>query len=504
MKDGNRIFDKEQSASLPTGWAWAKIGEVTEIIDYRGRTPPFSEDGIPHLRSSNVRNGRIVWKDLRHISEETYDKYMTRGIPRKGDLLFTTEAPLGEVAPVPDRKFSVAQRMIILRPLGGILSEKFLLYQIMSGDFQRRLKGRETGTTVTGVSSRNYKNLEVVVLPISMQHRIVAKIEELFTKLDAGVKSLETVKVQLKQYQQSVLKSAFDGKLTEEWRRTHRGELEPASKLLGEIKKERRKNAAGKYKVPPPADTTDLPQGWAHGKLEDWIYIAGRIGWRGLKAEEYTQEGPLFLSVYDLNHGRVDLSHSNHISEERYNESPEIQLRNDDVLLVKDGAGIGKIGMVEGLNGKATVNSSLLVIRSSQVFEPRFLFYFLQGPRMQEVVKKRITGSATPHLFQRDIKKFDLFIPPLMEQDRIVEEIERCFSVASEVEETAINSLRQSEKLRQGILKRAFEGKLVSQDPNDEPASVLLERIKSLKTQMIQGQKAKKGRQDDPKQWRLL
>jgi type I restriction enzyme S subunit len=184
--------------------------------------------------------------------------------------------------------------------------------------------------------------------------------------------------------------------------------------------------------------------------------------------------------VYNLNKGDiVDLSETYHISEERYAESPEIQLRNNDILLAKDGAGIGKIGIVQGLTTKATINSSLLLIRSGSVFLPKFLFYFLKGPKMQSLVRSRITGSATPHLFQRDIRQFDLLIPSLMEQEEIVREIDSRLSVIDEVEKITKQAMNQGKYLRQAILRAAFEGKLVPLDPNDEPAEKLLERIRA-------------------------
>ncbi|HSH53288.1 MAG TPA: restriction endonuclease subunit S, partial [Bacteroidales bacterium] len=99
------------------------------------------------------------------------------------------------------------------------------------------------------------------------------------------------------------------------------------------------------------------------------------------------------------------------------------------------------------------------------------------GPEMQTIVQSRITGSATPHLFQKDIRQFLLSVPPIEEQKEIVSEIEERFSVANKMEESIDNSLHQAETLRQSILKKAFEGKLVPQDPKDEPAEKLLERI---------------------------
>ena len=172
---------KEEVRELPKGWVLTTVKETIKIIDYRGRTPPYSENGVPHLRSSNIRNRKIVWENLRYVSEETYQAYMTRGLPEKGDVLFTTEAPLGEVALAPEQRFSLAQRMMILRPIKDLLLSKFLLYQIENEDFQRKLSKSGTGTTVTGVSSRNFQPTPIILAPLNEQNRIVEKIEELFS-----------------------------------------------------------------------------------------------------------------------------------------------------------------------------------------------------------------------------------------------------------------------------------------------------------------------------------
>jgi type I restriction enzyme S subunit len=211
-------------------------------------------------------------------------------------------------------------------------------------------------------------------------------------------------------------------------------------------------------------DEAALPEGWSQARLENLVYIAGRIGWRGLKASEYTEIGPLLVSVHSLNCGeRVDFSAANHISQARYDESPEIKIQENDVLLTKDGAGIGKLGIVEGLSGPATVNSSLLVVRALQAFIPRFLYYFLRGPKMQELVQSRITGSATPHLFQKDIKLFDLMIPPLAEQKRIVAKVEELLARVNAARERLARVPALLKRFRQSVLAAACSGELTAE-----------------------------------------
>jgi len=501
-----RPLDDHEIVSLPAGWTWTNLGEIRldnsqTIVPNNAPNQVFELYSVPAFERGrpDIVAGKEIGSNKQTIEKDTV--ILCKINPRINRVWI-----VGDFSPHP--KIASTEWIPFFKVE---IEPRYLCYYMQNSAFRDFLALRASGVggSLMRIKSTTFSTYPFPLAPLYEQHRIVAKVEELFTKLDAGVKSLTTVKAQLKRYHQSVLKSAFEGKLTEGWRRTHRDVLEPASKLLKRIREERRKGTAGEYKEPPPLDTSnlpELPEGWTYGKLEDWIYIAGRIGWRGLKAEEYTREGPLLLSVYNLSHGKVvDLSHSYHISEERYDESPEIQLMNDDILLVKDGAGIGRVGIVQGLNAKATVNSSLLVVRSGEVLKPRFLFYLLQGPKMQEIVKKRITGSATPHLFQRDIKKFELLIPPPAEQQAIVKEIESRLSVMDQTERVVSLSIEQEKRLRQSILRRAFEGNLTLQDPSDEPAAVLLERIKLLKALPIQDRMTRNRRKrKDPKQRRLM
>ena len=125
------------------------------------------------------------------------------------------------------------------------------------------------------------------------------------------------------------------------------------------------------------------------------------------------------MSVHSLNHGQfVDFRDAFHISRERYDESPEIMLKPDDVLLCKDGAGIGKVGIVGELPDSTTINSSLLLIRAYEDLIPKFLFYSLVSPSFQRIAKERIEGATTPHLYQRDIAEFAIPLPTIQKQKR--------------------------------------------------------------------------------------
>jgi len=204
-----------------------------------------------------------------------------------------------------------------------------------------------------------------------------------------------------------------------------------------------------------------LPEGWASVVLEDFIYIAARIGWRGLKRSEYTSSGPLLLAVKDIQEdGLVDYNGiSDHLDDFRYDESPEIQLKENDVLITKDGT-IGKIGYVHNLPQKSTTNSSILVVRPCNAIDTKYLFYYFRSPFFQTIVQEKITGSAVPHLFQKDIKKFKVFIPPLAEQRRIVAAVEALLARVNASRERLDRVPGLLKAFRQAVLAAAYDGRL--------------------------------------------
>ncbi|HWR17716.1 MAG TPA: restriction endonuclease subunit S [Terriglobales bacterium] len=209
-----------------------------------------------------------------------------------------------------------------------------------------------------------------------------------------------------------------------------------------------------------------LPNGWIEIDLGDHVYIAGRIGWRGLKAQEYKSSGPILLSVPNLNWGDyVDFSEVNHISQARYDESPEIHLKQGDILLVKDGAGIGKLGYVADLPGDATVNSSILVVRpNDDLLFSEYLFYYLKGPQFQKIARERITGSATPHLFQKDIKQLKIRVAPALEQRRIVSTLKVLLERARKCSDRLAKVPTALARFRQTVLEAAFSGRLTQHE----------------------------------------
>ena len=149
--------------------------------------------------------------------------------------------------------------------------------------------------------------------------------------------------------------------------------------------------------------------------------VRARIGWRGLSSDEYTHEGPYLIAGKHIVNGKIDWQSCDHVSRWRYEESPEIALRDGDVVVSKDGT-IGRVARVDALPGPATLNGTMMLVRPRQgLLDHRFLAHSLGGQAFQKLIADRVSGSSIPHLFQRDLVQLELRMPPLEEQQRIAE-----------------------------------------------------------------------------------
>ena len=175
------------------------------IIDYRGRTPQKSPIGIPTLSAKSVKNGQIDYSECYYISPEEYKKFMTRGFPQKGDILLTTEAPLGMVAKLDRADVAVAQRLLTLRGKKGVLDNDFLMYYLQSSEGQGLLKAKETGTTVTGIKQAEFRKIVIKVPDFQTQKEIAA----ILSALDEKIAINRAINENLERQAQALFKSWF-------------------------------------------------------------------------------------------------------------------------------------------------------------------------------------------------------------------------------------------------------------------------------------------------------
>ena len=585
---------------LPDGWSLSLAGEVA--IEVR---PGFasgkhnqSGKGVPHIRPMNIdREGRI---DLTQVKSVSPDKNPLR--LNRGDVLFNnTNSPalVGKTTAITvDEDWAYSNHMTRLT-LPESVDNRFVAHQLhylwMRGYFRHRCVHHVNQASIS--SSALSETVPLLMAPEPEQRRIVAKIEELFSYLDAGVAALERAKANLKRYRAAVLKAAVEGKLTEQWRaehadglpaprpniwhvyaiecddesiyightddlprrwqehregkgaqwaKTHRPRYvmhweefpsreeaaarekwlktgfgrkwlkreraagrtrqagEPAPELLNRILAERRKKweeeqlakyeAKGKkpptgwkekYKEPAQPDTTNLrglPEGWCWGVLDA---VAVSQNGRAFPSKQYCDDGVKLLRPGNLfADGSVQWHAKNtrrmpQSWEEDYPEhvvGPNELIMNLTAQSLKDEF-LGRTCITrEGEH--CLLNQRLARITPLEGMDVRFTLYLLKSAAFREFVNGLNTGSLIQHMFTSQLAEFVFALPPLAEQHHIVEETDHRVSVIDEIMSEIDMHQARASRLRQSILKRAFKGKLVPQDPNDEPASVLLERIK--------------------------
>jgi type I restriction enzyme S subunit len=350
------------------------------------------------------------------------------------------------------------------------------------------------------------KKIRVPIAPLDEQRRIITKIEELFSDLDAGVAALERVRAKLKRYRASVLKAAIEGRLTEEWRARH-PHTERATELLDRILKERRrrwgesqrarfaearreppKDWQAKYQEPAGPDTTalpGLPEGWCWATVDQLAEIQGGIQKQPKRAP--VNNAYPFLRVANVYRGRLDLSEVHQI-ELFDGELVKLRLQAGDMLVVEGNGSITEIGRSAIWTGEIAncVHQNHIIRVRLLLCEPRFFDAYWNSPFGNRKVME--VAASTSGLYTLSVSKVSSLpvpLPPLDEQAEIVREVEARLSVVDQLAAQVEANLKRAARLRQGILKQAFDGRLVPQDPTDEPAEQLLQRISSKERQTV-------------------
>lgn len=536
---------KNTSAALPHGWSEATLDDLLIRI-VGGGTPPrnigaYFDGTIPWFTVKDMKFLRP--EDAKeHISDEAM-LHSAANLIEPDTLIIATRIALGK-AIMPTVRCAINQDLKALY-FGSDVSPQFMLYWVMAND--QIIQSRGSGTTVMGIRLEHVKEFPLAVPPAKEQTRIVEKLEELLSDLDAGVAELKTAQRKLAQYRQSLLKAAVEGALTADWRAArhnyghppqsssprkrgsigfaHQGVMdsrfrgnddqelsasahETGAGLLQRVLTERRarwetkqlakfaeqgktppKGWQAKYPEPATPNTTDLPvlpDGWVWATL-DQLLVQLRSGTAETSGRDVTPHPVLKSSA--VRQGSIDLSAVNFLNQAQCRT--ENYLEPGDLLITRLSGSVEYVGCaaIVGNLAPASLQYPDRIFCGKLAYpSPQLATHIVNRMRSPQA-RLRIEAAAKSTAGHKrislgDLLPFPIPLPSLPEVVLLDGLVRGRLHQAEAAEAAAEFSLKQSAAQRKNILKAAFAGQLVPQDPNDEPASVLLERIRAERAQL--------------------
>ena len=474
--------------TLPQGWAWTTLEDVTS--PNRVPVQPSAQQQLPFIGMEYVEAetmrllGTGQSSGLRSIALHFWP----------GDVLYGRLRPYLNKVLHADFEGLCSAEFIVFRDV-PYLDSRYLQYFLNAWRF-RDFAARLNEGDRPRVDWDQIKPYPFPLAPIGEQRRIVAAIEQQFTRLDAGVAALKRSQARLKHYRATVLKAAVEGDLTVDWRAAHPA-TETGAELLQRILAERRVRweadvrAKGKdpakvrYEEPVGPDTEglpELPEPWCWASLlqlaapEANSIVDGPFG-SNLKTEHYVASGDRVIRLQNIGDG-VFKDEKAFITHTHFVRLVKHQVFAGDVVIAALGEHPPRSCLIPAFVGPAIVKADCIRFKPSPHVPPSYMNIALNAEPTRRRTAVLLHGVGRPRLNLSEVKSIVLQLPATDEQQHIVAEVERRLSVVTALEATVEANLKRAERLRQSILREAFAGRLVSQDPIDEPASILLQRIR--------------------------
>jgi type I restriction enzyme S subunit len=478
------MSEANQSVGLPESWAMCEIGQISPVVG--GGTPPSKdpsnftiEGGTPWITPADLSGYREMYiaRGARNLTEKGYANSAAKLLPQ-GALLFSSRAPVGYVAIAANPVCTNQGFKSFVLPAG--FDQRFGYFYLRH--IKPLAEERATGTTFKELSGAAAAKLPFTIAPLAEQKRIADKLEAVLGRVDACRTRLDRVPDLLKRFRQSVLAAACSGRLTADWREENE-DIESGAQLLEKTKADPKREKQKKRKAVELDEGDELPE-----IPETWVWTS--FGNVCLKIFDGTHFSPKnlpsgdfkYITAKNVKTGRLDLTDISYVSKE---DHASIYARCDvtkgDVLYIKDGATTG-IAAVNPLREQFSLLSSVGVFRTNhQHVLPKFLECYLNSPTTKDRLLRNVSGVAITRLTLSKLVVASFCLPPFAEQREIVRRVEGLFALADQIQARFAQARAQMDKLTPSLLARAFRGELVPQDPNDEPASVLLQHLLTAK-----------------------
>jgi type I restriction enzyme S subunit len=486
--------------NMKEDWIECELGEVAQLINGdRGKNYPsrqhYVDKGIPFITAGNLFNGKIDTNSLNYISQERFD-LLRSGKLINGDIIYCLRGTLGKLAIFSNlENGAIASSLAIIRLKNDILID--YIYLFLDSPLGKQLITKfDNGTAQPNLSGANVLKFSIPLAPLPIQRAIVSKIEALFSDLDNGIANFKKAQEQLKVYRQAVLKKAFEGgfsSITNEELGITNEELRNTNEELGITNEElriRNEENQENHTNQKNHSADNLPEGWKWLKISDIANVVRGGSPRPAGDPKYYDGDIPFLKVRDItkDNGKYLNTFEYTIKEAGLHKTR--QIKPNTLLLSNSGAtlGVPKICMIE-----ATMNDGIAAFLNLDERSNLYLYYFWESKTKE--LRNINMGAAQPNLNTDIIKNYLVPYCTFEEQTQIVQEIESRLSVTDNLEFVIRDSIEKAEALRQSILKKAFEGKLLSEaeieqckkEADYEPAGELLKKITNGKLRMTNG-----------------
>lgn len=501
------------SEHLPRGWASvvvedlvARRGDLTDgPFGSNLKTEHYQESGPRVIRLQNIGDGAFL-EDQAHISAVHFAR-LRKHEAIAGDIVVAmlgTDLPRACAVPASVGLAIVKADCVRLRPDRRLVDARYVAAGLNSPTVRHQAKELVHGVGRPRLGLKWFRTLRLPLAPLAEQARIVDALDSCSTRLDAAVESLEAAQRRLKAYRASVLKAAVEGRLvpTEtEFARKERRSYETADVLLERILKERRHrweeaelakmSAAGKapkddrwkatYPAPDQADTGNLPslpEGWCWATVDQ---LSAKVFYGSSAKAGEESDGVPILRMGNIIDGSLDLSYLKYLPL-GHEEFPDLLLESGDLLFNRTNSPelVGKSAVYTGTPSPCSFASYLLCVRFLTGVEPQWVAHVINSPFGRQWVWRVVTQQVgQANVNGSKLKALAIPLPPSEEQRRCVSTTDMLFSNADVLQDTVQRGVLRISRLRQSILKLAFEGRLVDEDPTDEAAHALLARIRA-------------------------
>ena len=424
---------------IPEGWSVTQLGRIGKF-SASGIDKKVNEKEVP----VKIINYTDIYRNKTMIIDSTIDfMEVTCSLDKReshlvevGDIIFTpsseTIEEIGRSSVVYEtvENLSFSYHVLKYHPLIE-MNLSFKKYLCNNHFLYNYFSSKAVGTIRKTLNRQDFKLAPVLIPTIKEQQKIADFLDEKTSQIDSIIENTKQSIIEFKKYKQALITETVTKGLNPDVKMKASG-----IKWIGEI-----------------------PEDWEITKFKYEIYTRGRLGWKGLTADEYVNEGKIFLATPNIKGSEIDFTNVNYITDERYQESPEIMLSEGDVLLTKDGSTLGTVNVIRFLPKEATVNSSIAVLTPSENLHSLYLYNYIKSSYIQNLINRKKDGMGVPHLFQKDIREFNLLLPEIQEQQQIANYLdEKCTHIDSLIADKE-QLIREFEEYKKALIFEYVTGK---------------------------------------------